>query len=378
MQKRRQVNRRRRKPGSGKLNFNLKTKKNPLKVWLRVAFIFWPVISVLFNILPAIKKIIINKFLGKAENVYGKVESIHLEWFKPGFLIKDIHFNKVSAPAGHSMECSAESIKVSLDWNALWEGVLICNALVHRFNFYFSKNKKSPEDKEDEKTKSKQFKIPVPVLIRQFNITDSRIEFNDTTLKVNVDVVINNIRARITNLSNMDSSTELPVKAFLRANIYKGVLNAHLKADVLGAVPAYDLDAELTGVDMVKLNDFFKAYGNFDVNDGTLSFFTEIAVKDGKYKGYIKPVIRNLDIFGEEDKQDSFLQQMWERLVGAAAAIITNRQQGQLATKIPIEGEYKPEVNIAYSILEIFVNAFVHALKPAIDNTIDIGSVKGR
>jgi hypothetical protein len=87
------------------------------------------IVSLLFNLLPFLKKIIINKFLGKAEDVYGKVESIRFEILKPGFTIKDIHFNKVPAPGEHTMASSAALIKVSLEWKALWTGILICDAV---------------------------------------------------------------------------------------------------------------------------------------------------------------------------------------------------------------------------------------------------------
>src|SRR5258705_10877413 len=128
---------------SDALNFNLEAvKKNPLKVWLRVGFMLWPVVSTLFNILPFLKKIIINKFLGKAEDVYAKVKSIRLEVWKPGLTIEDMHFHKVDVPGGHTMESSAGFIKVSLEWKSLWSGIIILDANVHRFNFSFSKNKK--------------------------------------------------------------------------------------------------------------------------------------------------------------------------------------------------------------------------------------------
>lgn len=362
------------------LNLSLKVEgKNPLKVWLKAGFVLWPVISILFNIIPFLKKIIINKFLGKAEDVYAKAESIKLEVFKPGCVIKNIQFNEVSAPGDHALQSFAELIKVSFDRKFLWKGILMCNADVHRLVFSFEKNKKTQENKKEKPTNKKKFKIPVAVVIKQLNVTESKIQYIDSTLpKINVDVVLSNIRVRITNLSTLRSHDELPTKAFLRANVYNGVLNAHLKANVLGPQPAFDLDAELTGVNMVKLNDFFKAYGNFDVNDGTLSFFTEVAAKNGSYKGYVKPVIQNLDVFGPEDRQDSLLHKLWEMFVGAAAAIITNPREHQLATKIPFEGSYKPDVHIGYTIVETLTNAFINALKPSIDNEINIGSVKGR
>ena len=54
------------------------------------------------------------------------------------------------------------------------------------------------------------------------------------------------------------------------------------------------------------------------MNKGTLGLYTEFAAKDGKYKGYVKPIIKDLDVVGPEDKKDNFLQKTWETIIGAA------------------------------------------------------------
>jgi hypothetical protein len=44
----------------------------------------------------------------------------------------------------------------------------------------------------------------------------AKVEFTDNTLKTNVNVVVSNVRVRITNLSTLPSYDELPVGAFMR------------------------------------------------------------------------------------------------------------------------------------------------------------------
>jgi len=136
------------------------------------------------------------------------------------------------------------------------------------------------------------------------------------------------------------------------------------------------LNAEIKNTNLVLLNDFLKAYGNFDVNRGTFSLYTEMAAKDGKFLGYVKPIITDLKVLGPQDRHDSFFNKIWEALVGAVGFVFKNQNKDQLATKVTIKGNFKnPQTNTLEAIWEVLQNAFIQALMPSIDNEININSV---
>jgi hypothetical protein len=113
------------------------------------------------------------------------------------------------------------------------------------------------------------------------------------------------------------------------------------------------------------------------VHKGTFGLYTEMAGKDGKFTGYVKPIIKDLDIVGPEDKHDSFLNKLWEEVVGAAGVLLKNQKKDQVATKIPIKGEYgKTDIATWYAIINVLRNAFVQAIYPSIDYQVTIASVE--
>src|SRR6185295_17208655 len=99
-------------------------------------------------------------------------------------------------------------------------------------------------------------------------------------------------------------------------------------------------------------------YGKFDVNRGTFGLYTEVAAAGGKFTGYVKPVIKDFDVVGPQDRNDNILQKMWEGIVGAAGVVLRNQKKDQIATKIPMEGTMQnSSSDIWYAIFDLLRNA---------------------
>src|SRR5690606_32803684 len=177
-----------------------------------------------------------------------------------------------------------------------------------------------------------------------------------------------------TNLRNAyDSGAVLPATITARATVYEGDLDLNMKLNPMAKVPTFDLNAELRNTNLALLNDFFEVYANVDVSKGTLGLYTEIAAAEGKFDGYVKPLLRDLKILGKEDKEDSFFKKIWEGIVGSAGQVVENLKEKQVATKIPFEGDVEnPEANVWYTISYVLRNAFIQAMQPSIDNEINL------
>jgi hypothetical protein len=178
------------------------------------------------------------------------------------------------------------------------------------------------------------------------------------------------------NLINVVDASLLPANIVADAGLYGGTLDFNMRLNPLADQPTFDMNAKLENTSLPKLNNFFKAYGKFDVHSGTMGLYTEMAAEDGKFVGYVKPVIKDLKILGAEDRKDNILQKLWEAIVGAASMVLKNPKEKQVATKVPIEGSFdKTTVGVWYAVLDLLRNAFIQALQPSIDYQIDIGSV---
>ncbi len=214
-----------------------------------------------------------------------------------------------------------------------------------------------------------------PLKINRFTVDSGEIHYMDFNRTPNVDIFLHHLFVEARGLSNESTpNIILPANIDARGNLYDGTLNLWVQLDPLNKVPTFDLKGELTETNLVKMNEFFKAYGNFTLNQGTMSLYTEYASRDNYFRGYAKPLIKDFKV---KQGEGNIGQMTWELFVGAAAQIFKNQKKDQLATRIPVEGKYtKTDIGILDAILSLLKNAFIEALKPTIENSVNISNVK--
>lgn len=320
-----------------------------------------------------------NKTLVNMKGYYGHIQDVDLSLYRGAYLIKSVYLNKVdSVSFKHSDFFKSENIELSLEWPALFQGSVVGELVFNAPLLIFTKNKAELGDiKKDTADFRKLLKTFMPLKVNRVTVNNGSIHYIDHSSKPELDIALKQAHILALNLTNItNTESELPSTITAEASLYEGTFTATMRLNALAPEAAFDLNAELKNTNLVLLNSFFKVYGNFDVNKGRFGLYTELATHKGKFIGYVKPIINDLDVLGPEDRKDSFLQQMWEAMVGATGTIFKNHNKNQLATKVKIEGSFKhPETSTLDAVWEVLNNAFIQALMPVVDNNISIKSL---
>lgn len=320
-----------------------------------------------------------NKTLSNMDGYRGHIDDIDIALIRGAYRIDSIYLNKLDSVTGKETPFfSASEIDLSVEWKALFKGSIVGELVFERPVMKFTKDKVEPKDVTQDSTDfRKLLKDFMPLQVNRVEINNGNVQYLDHTSTPKVDVHLTNLDVLALNLKNSyDSSELLPASIKASADIYEGTLTFNMKLNPLADDPTFDMNAELKGTNLVLLNDFFKAYAKIDVNKGTFGMYTEVAAKEGRFEGYVKPLIKDLDVVGAEDRDDNVFRQLWENIAGTVAEVLENQRKDQFATKVPLEGNIKnPESDIASTILTVLQNAFIQALQPAIDDQISIGSV---
>lgn len=360
-------------------NSNKKKRKLSRK-WIVIISIIILLI-VIRLLLPRIILHYANKSLANLEGYYGHINDIDLALYRGAYQIDNIYINKVDTTSGKRIPFfDADLIDLSIEWDALFDGRVVGELAFQNPNLIFTKDKAEPEEVQKDTTDFKDLlKNLMPLKVNRFEINNGAVHYKDETVKPVVDVKIDKFYVLAQNLSSVRDTSLLPSTIDANGNVYEGTLDLKMRLDALADDPTFDLNAEIKNTNLVLFNDFFKAYGKLDVNKGTFGMYTEIAAKDRKFTGYVKPVINDLDVLGPEDRKDDLLKKMWEGLAGAVGQLLENPKKDQVATKIPIEGNFgETTIGTWYAITTVLKNAFIQALYPSLDYQISIGDVEAQ
>ena len=320
-----------------------------------------------------------NKTLSRVRGYYGRIQDIDVFVLRGAYKIDSIYLNKVdSVTQKQTPFLSASLVDLSVEWRALFHGSFVGEMTFHNPIVLFTKEKVDPSTLEkDSSDFEKLLDDFMPLRVNRFEVHNGSVRFKDDGSKPHVDIGLTKAHLIAQNLRNSyDSTSILPASIKANAVVYGGTLTFNMKLNPLAEYSTFDMNTELKNTNLVALNDFFQAYAGIDVNQGTFGMYAEAAAIDGKFIGYVKPIIKGLDIVGKEDRKDNIFQKIWEALVGGVAQVFKNQEENQLATKIPFKGSVgNPNANVWYAIVNILKNAFIHALAPSIDKEISIASI---
>jgi hypothetical protein len=173
---------------------------------------------------------------------------------------------------------------------------------------------------------------------------------------------------RLTNLSNKFS--EGPAEMELQGKFMGSGptrLIAHFRPEKEG--PDLDLIVKIEDTRMADMNDLFRAYGKFDVTEGTFAFYSELQIKNDAISGYIKPFFKDIKVFDERtDTEKKFFRQLYEMLVGGVAKLLESRHRHEVAAKADISGPVeKPRISNWQIIGKVIENAFFKTILPGFE-----------
>jgi hypothetical protein len=312
------------------------------------------------------------------DGYYGHVRDVDLALYRGAYKIKDLYIHKIDKQKKQVPFISASIIDLSVEWRALFQGALVGEAVILHPKVAFTQDKVEPSQVQKDTADFKRvLNDLMPLKINRVEIKGGELRYKDISVSPDVNIGMKDVNVIAHNLRNTyDKDVLLPATIKADAKVYGGTFNLSLKTNPLTDKATFDLNAKLENTKLVQLNDFIKAYSDVDVNKGEFELYAEMAAKKGYYKGYAKPVIKDLDVVGPQDKNDPFFNKLWENIVGAAGKILKNPKKDQIATRIPFEGSTNDiKASVWYTILDVLRNAFIEALSSSIENKISISSV---
>ncbi len=322
----------------------------------------------------------INRQLAAVEGYDGRIEDVDLGIWRGAAAVEGIRIVRTTDERNNEPFFDCDRIDVSIEWKSLLKGSLVAEGDAWRPVLNLVQAKEEDEQQLGTETKWPTFLADYyPFDINTFRIHDGTVRLRTPQIPVEEALVAHRLNAVISNLTNVVESDEETFARFeVRATVLgDSPLRINGSLDPLAAQPTFDVNLQLESVDLPDLNPWLRQYAKADAEAGTFQLYMEIAAADGRFEGYAKPLMQDVDIYGTQEQNDSLLRKAWEGLVEFASNIVENKDEDQVGARVPFSGTIdNPDTSIWRTIASVLRNAFVSAFARSLEGSISIGNVR--
>lgn len=330
--------------------------------------------------LPIYVERYVNRRLDRIPEYGGRIGDVDLHLWRGAYSIDNIELVKTTGKVPVPL-FSAPHVAFTVQWKALWEGKIVGEIEIERGKLNFVN---APSDKNSQLEVDDEWLQAVkdlyPFRINKFTLRDCEIHFRDFHQDPKVDVELSSVQLVGRDFSN----TREPAEGLVAVIEASATAEKHAALKVSAVVapaadePTFTLDASLRGLKLTALNDVLRAYAGVDAEGGDVSIDTEMKAENGNFNGYVKPLIRDAQLFSLKKDSDSLLELAWEGFVGFFAEVFENQSRDQIGTRAPFSGSFgDTETDWLETILEVFKNAFIEALKQGVEGSVDLEKSAG-
>jgi hypothetical protein len=114
------------------------------------------------------------------------------------------------------------------------------------------------------------------------------------------------VNGSISNLTNdLETGKEPSADFRVTASVLDGApATVAGSANAFAAQPTFDVNMEVKKVQVPQVNPWLREYIKADTEAGKFELYLEMAAADGRFKGYAKPILEDVDIYrsGEPEK----------------------------------------------------------------------------
>lgn len=329
--------------------------------------------------LPTLIRDRVNDQLQALEDYDGHIEDVDLSLIRGAYRIDNIKIVKTGS--GQPVPFfSSDRIDFSVEWRSLLRGSLVSEGEFFSPNLNFVKAENEQQSQTGEGVNwADRFEELFPFKFNTVRVHDGTVTFTAPGISTRDAIKATRLQGEVTNLTNVAHSGKETFAGF-RADAQ--VLDGG-SAKVSGSVnpfedkPTFDVNLQLRNVKLPQVNPWLRQYIKADAEAGDFELYLELAAADGKFKGYAKPILENVNIYSSEEPEENVLKRIWEGLVDFAANVLENDEKDQVAARIPFTGTIEnPKTSILETIVSVLHNAFISAFARSLEGSISVRAVR--
>lgn len=312
----------------------------------------------------------VNSVLNRMPDYEGRVDHIDVALYRGAYRLVDVKLLKRSGKVNIPF-LAVPAIDLSVEWRALFHAAFVGEIEMEQpvMNIINSGN---PDQRQAVMKRDwvDAVKALFPITINRFAVTDGTLTYRHRGPHDDVAVTINAFNGEAKNLSNVNEENGLP-STVAASGLVENEAPVKLKMRLYPLVRPANFSGDLIveNLPLKRINRLLRRTIGADAEDGTLSVYAEAEAKNNYFKGYIKPIAKQVSLVSVDEVSEKPLITLWEGLVQATVEFFTNHRHDQFAGEIPFSGSIdNPQADIFATIGSVLSNAFIEAIPAALEH----------
>lgn len=352
-------------------------RRQALPVWILLLIALF--LLLLHLALPQLVRNYLNDRLADMGDYRGQITDVDLAWWRGAYQVEGLVIEKKAGEVPVPL-FEAPVIDLAVSWRALWHDRAVVAQVVFidpRLNFVDAPQAEQKQTGQGVDWRDR-LEALLPITLNEVHVRNGQVSFRNFGSDPPVNLHADQVWGTFYNLTNSADAEGRRVAEFVGEARFLEVAPMEAKArfDPFTDWEDFELQLRVTDVPLVRLNDFSRAYGRFDFNDGSGDLVMEVEARDSRLSGYIKPLLRNVEVFDWEQDVEAedkgFLRGLWEAIVGGGQTLLKNQRKDQFATRVELSGTTRDQdVSPFQAFLAVLRNAFVEAFTARFEQAFD-------
>ena len=330
-------------------------------------------------VMPYFVKDYVNGKLAALDTYDGHVGDIDIHLWRGAYSIDDIEIVKTGASRPVPF-FRADRIDFSVEWRSLFRGSIVSEAEFFgpEVNLVQGKTETDSQLGKEENWNARLEEM-FPFRFNTIEATEGTVRFLAPGISTHDAITARHVNGDISNLTNVtDSGKETFADFHIKASVLDGApASVEGSANAFASQPTFDVNLEVKKVQLPQVNPWLREYIKAYAEAGGFELYLELAAADGKFKGYAKPILQDVNIYRSGEPESNPLKRVWEGFLDFAATVFENQEADQVAARIPFSGTLEnPKTNLFATIASVMRNAFISAFARSLEGSITLRDVK--
>ncbi len=329
--------------------------------------------------LPFVVEDYVNDRLAGLDSYDGHVGDIDIHLWRGAYSLDEIEIVKTGASRPVPF-FRADRLDLSVEWRSLLRGSFVAEASFDRPEVNLVQGRTAADSQlGKEENWNARLEELFPFRFNTIEVKDGTVRFLAPGIRTGDAITAQRVNGNVSNLTNVfDTGNETFADFQITAEVLEGapaVVSGSV--DAFATQPTFDVNLEVKKVQLPQVNPWLREYIKADAEAGNFELYMELAAADGKFTGYAKPILENVDLYRSNEEEQSALKRFWEGFLDFAANALENQDADQVAARIPFSGSIEdPQTSLFATIASVMRNAFISAFARSLEGSITLRDVK--